>query len=81
MGHDNWTLRKGLHAGFESYWTMFKWWKGHWSAGINQGYWTLGFGAKLAWFQLQVASYGEEMGTDSYKQQNRRYVAELALDF
>ena len=81
MGHDNWSLRKGYHLGFESYWTMFNWWKGHWSAGLNQGYWCLGFGAKLAWFQLQLASYGEEMGTNDYKKENRRYVAELALDF
>lgn len=81
MGHDNWSFGKGTHAGFESYWTMFNWWKGHWSAGLNQGYWCLGFGAKLGWFQLQIASYGEEMGTSEFKKENRRYALELALDF
>jgi hypothetical protein len=79
--HDNWTWRKGAHAGFEAYWRMFNWWKGHWSAGINQGYWTAGFGARLAWFQVDLCSYGEEVGAPSEPLESRRYMAELALDF
>ncbi len=81
LGHENWSVRKGSHAGFELYWKMFNWWKGHWSGGINQGYWTAGFGARLAWFQLDIASYGAEVGTDSSAQEDRRYMVELALDF
>ncbi|MGE4130863.1 MAG: hypothetical protein AB7F86_04460 [Bdellovibrionales bacterium] len=79
--HDNWTWKKGMHAGFEAYWRMFNWWKGHWSAGLNQGYWTAGFGARLAWFQLDLCSYGEDVGTSSEPLESRRYMAELALDF
>ncbi len=79
--HENWTFKKGYHAGFEMYWKMFNWWKGHWAGGINQGYWTAGLGARLAWFQLDVASYGEEVGTEKSPKESRRYMLELALDF
>jgi hypothetical protein len=79
--HDNWTWKKGFHTGVEAYWRMFNWWKGHWSAGINQGYWTAGFGARLAWFQLDLCSFGEEVGSPSLPKESRRYMAELALDF
>lgn len=81
VGHDNWTWKKGMHTGFEAYWRMFNWWKGHWSGGLNQGYWTAGFGARLAWFQLDLCSFGEEVGTPSAPQESRRYMAEFALDF
>lgn len=81
VGHENWTLKKGFHTGIEFYWTMFSWWKGHWSAGLNQGYWTAGFGARLAWFQLDLATYGEEVGTASVPKESRRYVVEMSLDF
>lgn len=81
IGDDNFTFKKGLHAGAEFYWTMFHWWRGHWSAGINQGYFCLGVGAKLAWFQFDFATYGEEVGTQAVPLQSRRYMGELALDF
>jgi hypothetical protein len=81
IGHENWTPRKGVHAGAELYWKMFNWWKGHWSVGMNQMYWTAGFGAKLAFFQLDLCSFGEEVGTDSAPKESRRYMVEMALDF
>ncbi len=79
--HDNWTWKKGVHAGAELYWKMYDWWKGHWSVGLNQGYWTAGFGARLGFFQLDLCSFGEEVGTASTPTESRRYMAELALDF
>jgi hypothetical protein len=81
MGDPNWTPRKGFHAGAELFWTMFNWWKGHWSVGYNQGYFGGGVGAKLAWFQFDFATYGEEVGTVAVPLQNRRYLAELSMDF
>jgi hypothetical protein len=81
IGHENWSILKGLHAGAELYWTVFSWWKGSWSVGINQGYWTAGFGARFAWFQLDLASWGEEVGTSSDPKENRRYIVEMSLDF
>jgi hypothetical protein len=79
--HPNWSYTKGFHAGVELYWKMFNWWKGHWSAGLNQGYWTAGFGARLAWFQLDLATYGEEVGTSETPKESRRYMVEMSLDF
>jgi hypothetical protein len=81
MGHENFTMKKGFHAGAEMAWTMFNWWKGTWSAGINQGYATLGVGAKLAWFRFDLATWGEEVGTSDAPVENRRYMADLSLDF
>jgi hypothetical protein len=81
MGDPNFTARKGFHVGAELFWQMFHWWKGHWSVGVNQGYLSLGLGAKLAWFQFNLATYAEEVGTASVPNQSRRYAAELALDF
>jgi len=81
VGDPNWSWKKGTHVGAEFYWKMYNWWKGHWSAGYNQGYWTAGLGARLAWFQLDLATWGEEVGTDSEPHQDRRYMLELALDF
>lgn len=81
MGHPNWTWKKGYHVGAEAYWKMFNWWKGHWSVGLNQGYFTAGFGAKMAIFQLDLATYGEEVGTQSQPLESRRYMVEAALDF
>src|SRR5262249_45366426 len=63
VGHRNWTWKKGYHVGAELYWKMYNWWKGHWAVGLNQGYWTAGFGARMAIFQIDLASYGEEVGT------------------
>lgn len=81
VGHPNWTFKKGYHVGAELYWKMYNWWKGHWAFGLNQGYWTAGFGARMAFFQLDLATYGEEVGTTSKPLESRRYMAELALDF
>jgi hypothetical protein len=80
MGHRNWTFKKGTHVGAELYWRMFNWWKGHWSGGMNQGYWTAGFGARLGWFEIDLASWGEEVGTSTDPLESRRYIAELSID-
>lgn len=81
IGHENWTLVKGLHYGAELYWKMYNWWKGHWSIGMNQNYWTAGFGARMAFFQLDICSFGEEAGTTDVKNESRRYMLEMSLDF
>ncbi|RME14719.1 MAG: hypothetical protein D6797_08160 [Bdellovibrio sp.] len=79
--HENWDVKKGLHMGAEFFWKMASWWKGYWSAGINQGYWTLGVGAKLALFQIDLATWGEEVSTLSAPKESRRVMLELSLDF
>lgn len=79
--HPNWSFEKGYHVGAEMYWRMFNWWKGYWSVGVNQGYISAGFGARLAWFQLDVSTWGEEVGTSSALRESRRYILEMSLDF
>lgn len=81
MGHSNWTPKKGFHAGTEMYWKMKSWWKGYWSAGINQGYLSAGFGACIGIFQLDIATWGEEVGTTDSPHESRRYILEASLDF
>ena len=43
--------------------------------------WTLGFGARFAWFQIDVSTWQEDMGTKDIDIKNRRYMVELSLDF
>lgn len=81
MGHRYWTFKKGIHLGAELCWEMFSWWKGNWSIGLNQGYFSLGFGARLGWFRLDLATVGEEVGTPSVPNEDRRYFLEASLDF
>ena len=79
--HENWSFVKGTHVGAELYWQMFDWWMGYWSVGLNQGYYTAGIGAKFSLFQIDVATWGEEAGSDDDPIESRRYMVELSLDF
>jgi len=77
----NWTLNKGVHAGLEFNWEMTKNWKGGWRVGMDQMYWTAGFSGQLGWFRLDLASYGQEVGTASHKVEDRVYMFTTSLDF
>ena len=87
--HENWTFQKGNHVGFELGWKMYSWWRGYWSVGLHQWAfdfgdlenWTFGFGAELGWFQIDLATWQEDVGTDSIDIRGRRYMVELSLDF
>lgn len=81
MGHERWNYMKGLHLGAEFEWLIANWWRGAWRVGLNQGYMTAGFTGKLAIFQLDLATWGEEIGTIDAKQENRRYQLSASLDF
>jgi hypothetical protein len=50
-------------------------------AGANQGYWTGGLEFATERFQLQLASYGEELGTPAGRIEDRRWVGKFALRF
>lgn len=79
--HPNWNLQKGFHLGAEFMWDVTSWFRGGWRAGLNQGYWTAGFTGELGIFKLDLASYGEEVGTSDSKIENRRYIMTMSLDF
>jgi len=47
--------------------------------GINQGYWAAGLGIDLRFLQIDLASYGEEMGLNPGDEEDRRYAVRIAL--
>lgn len=81
IGHPNFNWRRAFHLGFEFDWTVASWWKGSYRIGVNQGYPTLGLSALLFFFNLDLVTYGEEVGTFSTPKENRVYMAKLNLDF
>lgn len=50
-------------------------------AGMNQRYWTAGFELSMGSYQLQAASYGEEIGTATVNREDRRYSLKFAYRF
>jgi len=50
-------------------------------AGWHQRYWTAGLEISVMNFQIQAASYGEEIGTYPATKEDRRYVAKFAYRF
>ena len=49
--------------------------------GLNQRYWTAGLELSMNNFQLQLASYGEEIGTVETPREDRRYNAKFSYRF
>ena len=81
MGHENWTFKKGYHAGFELEWVVGNWLRGAYRVGLGEGYLSAGVTAKLAWFQLDVATWGEEIGVAGNSKESRRVMLNASLDF
>lgn len=81
IGAENFTLKKGSHLGAEFLWKIRSWWQGGWRIGANQGYFTAGFTGKLGIFNLDLATYAEEMGSSETPTASRRYVLKAALDW
>lgn len=79
--HPNFNIRKGLHLGFEFDWTVTSWWKGHYRVGLNQMYLSGGVSAMLGWFNLDLVTYAEDVGTYSKPKENRIYMAKLNMNF
>jgi hypothetical protein len=50
-------------------------------AGMNQRYWTGGFEISTQRFQIQGATYGEEIGTVTVPREDRRYIGKFAIRF
>ena len=66
-----------VHAGLEFNFADFFFLRG----GMNQRYWTAGVELSTERFQLQAASYGEEVGTYPTNLEDRRWVGSFALRF
>ncbi|MEO0335317.1 MAG: hypothetical protein AAF202_02930 [Pseudomonadota bacterium] len=69
---------KRFHTGFELNFRDTFFLRG----GMNQRYWTAGFELAVGNYQLQAASYGEEIGTSLDElREDRRYVLKFAYRF
>lgn len=68
---------KRAHAGLEFNFADFAFLRG----GANQGYWTAGLEFATERFQLQAATYGEEIGTPTARREDRRWIGKFALRF
>lgn len=79
--HPAFNLRKGLHIGFEFDWSMYSWWKGSYRVGLNQGYFTGGLSALFTWFNLDLVTYGEDVGTYNSPVENRVFAAQFNMNF
>lgn len=80
IGHPNFSLKKGFHLGFEFDWRVASWWKGAYRIGVSQSYPTLGFSALFTYFNLDLVTYGEDVGTYDSPRENRMYMAKLNID-
>jgi hypothetical protein len=81
MGATYWSFKKGLHAGIELLWDVRWWLRGGYRLGMSEGYLTAGLSAQFVWFRLDFATWGEDIGTAGAPKENRRYVAQMSLDF
>src|SRR5690606_30756903 len=50
-------------------------------AGMNQRYWTAGLEFAMGNYQLQAATYGEEVGTVATPEEDRRYALKFSFRF
>lgn len=80
IGHPNFTWRRSFHLGFEFDWTVSSWWKGSYRLGVNQGYPTAGLSALLFFFNLDFATYAEDVGSFDHPKENRIYMLKLNMD-
>jgi hypothetical protein len=70
-------IMRRVHAGLEVNMADFFFLRG----GMNQRYWTAGLELASERFQLQGATYGEEIGTDTAPREDRRFDAKFAIRF
>ena len=69
--HPNFNAKRGMHMGFEFDWTVTNWWKGQWRVGYGQNFWSAGFSALFTAFRLDLATYGEDVGSFDTPKENR----------
>ncbi|MBU6154017.1 MAG: hypothetical protein KGP28_06920 [Bdellovibrionales bacterium] len=72
--NENGSFYRTLHLGAQGTWSVF-----NVRTGLNQGYFTAGFGVDLIVFSLNLATYGEELGLNPGIKQDRRYALDLGF--
>lgn len=79
--HPEITLNKSFHTGIEFDYSPNTWFKTQIRAGLNQMYFTAGASLLLGVFNLDFATYGEEVGSADTKMENRVVAAKLGFNF
>ncbi len=79
--HPSANTTNALHAGIEFDYSPSGWFKSQIRAGMNQMYYTAGATLLLGVINIDVVSYGEEVGTTANKIENRVYAAKLGMNF
>lgn len=70
-------INRRLHYGIEFNFSDALFLRG----GMNQNYWTAGAEIAMFNYQIQLATYGEEVGTAATPQEDRRYIFKFAYRF
>ena len=74
IGNQNGSMYKTIHIGTEEKWRALAA-----RLGLNQGYFTAGVGLDIGFFDLNLATYGEELGMNAGTIEDRRYALELGF--
>ncbi len=78
--HPQFSLKKGFHLGFEFDWRMFSWWRGQYRIGYSQGYLTAGASALFSYFNLDLATYSDDVGTRNNPRESRKFEIRMNID-
>ncbi len=79
--HPEISLEKSTHVGFEFDYSPSTWFKTQFRAGLNQTYYTGGVTLLLGVLNIEAATYGEEVGTQENRLENRVYAAKVGMNF
>lgn len=79
--HPEITVQKATHMGIEFDYSPSGWFKTQLRAGMNQMYFTAGTTLLLGVLNIELATYGEEVGTPSNKMENRVTAAKVGFNF
>jgi hypothetical protein len=79
--HPEINFNKSFHAGLEFDYSPNTWFKTQLRGGVSQMYYTAGASFLFGVFNIDVATYGEEVGTKSTRLENRVYAAKLGFNF
>lgn len=81
LGHPEITEQKALHAGIEFDYSPSGYFKTQLRAGMNQNYFTAGATLLLGILNVDVVTYGEEVGTPQNKMESRVNAAKVSFNF
>jgi hypothetical protein len=81
LWHPEISLNKSFHTGLELDYSPSTWFKSQFRVGVNQMYYTAGASFLFGILNLDAVTYGEEVGTQDTKSENRVYAAKLGFNF